>query len=890
MRFYRWTAAAMAALLTFSAAPAVAFAEEPPAKEQAEGSLYELGGELLISGRAAVGTTLEADLSEIDPSWITEDDLWFQWFRTSDSGDRVDLSTDSSYTPTESDLESKISLWISGNPDRGFSGGLSASTYPVKATEEEALAYAAEQGDEDAIAELGEQSSSEEPAEEVPQYTEEEVYFSEEPAEVVYEEPAAEVNEEPQYEEPVWDTEAAAAGAEPESTEAYTEASADDESWIEQAEEQVFLFDENGNEIPQAAEETGTEEAGAEEPAAEEPAPVEEAAPSYSAEAYTNDESGVLDFGTLQEGQTDAAEEQFVTIQNTGSGELNFDMIAPENFMVEDIMTPLEPADSVTVWIIPRAGLDAGEYEDTITYTTQEGAEISFVAKALVEEAAAEETGEEAGQSSGEDGDYLIETEETAATASSDPEPAAEPEVTTAPETAAEPEAPTTAEPTDSADPTIEPIPTAEPEATPTAEQEPTAEPEVTPTAEPEPTEEPEVTPTAEPEPSPTEEPEPSPTEEPEPTPTPTEAPIARLTAVPGTVDFGVKEAGYSEGPAAQTVTISNQGNMPLTLQQPSASAYVIGALSGVVLAPGEEATFTLQPAAGLAEGSYTEAIHITGAEGGDAVVEASFAVTTRRVILAGIRTPDDLTGLLNGTPKTAEAMGLPETVQIETTNGSMKANVVWDVNGSAYDPSSKTEQTFQIRGAVQLPEGIENPDNIPLYTSIKVSVNGRANVIPDASGNQISGIAGGTQYTTETKITFTATGAGMDNASPIDGDVRYVPLKWHLVDDRTWDNAPYTATFRIAKAGTYTVSVTFDQQKYAGGSWTSTGVQDVKEVSFTVNSAVIVTSTPTPTPEVKQAVATGDDTNIQPFVIVLIAAAVVICGVLIYLFTRKKR
>ena len=108
-------------------------------------------------------------------------------------------------------------------------------------------------------------------------------------------------------------------------------------------------------------------------------------------------------------------------------------------------------------------------------------------------------------------------------------------------------------------------------------------------------------------------------------------------------------------------------------------------------------------------------------------------------------------------------------------------------------------------------------------------------------------------------------------------------------MDDRTWDTAPYTATFRIAKAGTYTVSVTFDQQKYSGG-WTSTGAQDIKEVSFAVNAAVIATATPTVTPEVKQAVATGDDTNIQPFVIVLIAAAVVICGALIYLFTRKKK
>ena len=341
--------------------------------------------------------------------------------------------------------------------------------------------------------------------------------------------------------------------------------------------------------------------------------------------------------------------------------------------------------------------------------------------------------------------------------------------------------------------------------------------------------------------------------------------------------------------PAAQTVTVTNMGNMTLNLQQPNAEHFVTGTLSAAVLAPGEEASFTIQPEAGLAEGTYDTTIVITTAEGGEAAVTATFTVTTRKIILSGIRTPADIEGLPNGIAKTAEAMGLPGTVEIETTNGTMKANVTWDVNGSSYDPSAKTAQAFQIRGAVTLPDGIENPNDIPLYTSIKVSVNGRSNIIPDASANLISGITSGAQYTTETKITFTAIGAGMDNSAPIDGDVRYVPVKWHLVDDRTWDTAPYTATFRIAKAGTYTVSVTFDQQKYSGG-WTSTGAQDIKEVSFAVNAAVIATATPTVTPEVKQAVATGDDTNIQPFVIVLIAAAVVICGALIYLFTRKKK
>ena len=192
MRRYRWTAAALAALLTFSAVPAAAYAEEVPAEvQQEEKGLVEVGGDLRISGRAYTGNTLEADLSGLEPSGITEDDLWFQWFRTVD-GERKNLSTDSSYTLEDSDLGSTISLWISGNPDKGYSGGLAAESYPVKATAQEALEYAAAQGDEDAIAELNEKSSdgsaegAAQTVEETVPNEEETVFFTEEKTETFF--------------------------------------------------------------------------------------------------------------------------------------------------------------------------------------------------------------------------------------------------------------------------------------------------------------------------------------------------------------------------------------------------------------------------------------------------------------------------------------------------------------------------------------------------------------------------------------------------------------------------------------------------------------------------------------------------------------------------------
>lgn len=64
--------------------------------------------------------------------------------------------------------------------------------------------------------------------------------------------------------------------------------------------------------------------------------------------------------------------------------------------------------------------------------------------------------------------------------------------------------------------------------------------------------------------------------------------------------------------------------------------------------------------------------------------------------------------------------------------------------------------------------------------------------------------------------ITFEAIGDGTDNEEPISGDVRYVPTStWNLVNDYKWGNNGYTASFRITKAGNYTLKVTFMKQVY---------------------------------------------------------------------------
>ena len=90
---------------------------------------------------------------------------------------------------------------------------------------------------------------------------------------------------------------------------------------------------------------------------------------------------------------------------------------------------------------------------------------------------------------------------------------------------------------------------------------------------------------------------------------------------------FGSLQTPYTQ-PDAQTVTITNTGTGSVTLTQPTSTNYDIGTLSTTTLAStGATATFTVQPKAGLAVGTYNEIIYIYGSNSVEATVATSFEV-----------------------------------------------------------------------------------------------------------------------------------------------------------------------------------------------------------------------------------------------------------------------
>lgn len=998
MKKSRVLAVVMAVLMMVTLLPSMVFATAAPSGT--------LDGKLKVKGTLAIGSTLSADYSKVKPEGITDDNVSFSW-SLKDGDLLTEVGTDKTYKIAEKDLGLPIVLKITGKEETGVSGELTVTTQEVSETEEEAKALAekkkeeAKAAGEDPDAEESEASAASESSENTP-------------------DTGAGTSEEPDSAQPEKTTDPAE-GTESADVQESTDAQepADTQKPAENS-----VIEVNGNGEQSGSQNTDETDASGDSQT-ETPDSTDTAAdaseknekPTYSASAYTEDGSGILDFGSVEEGYTEIPEAQMVTIKNNGTGDLNFKEIAPENFMAADINdAPLKSGESVTVWVKPREGLKAGEYKDLITYQTEEGADVFFEADFTVKEPENKKIEDNENNEQTDPGEtsdpatekiykltanptelpfddltagyekvettstVTIKNEGTEAVTLVQPEseffdiaPVSEVESSGNIQLAQGGEQTFTVQPklglSAKDDPYVEELVFASDEsteasATVTASVMVKTETPKTVTATVKP-EGPlkfgtleqgyETAPDAQPvtventgteairiqlsAPEDYEVGEPSAevlnpgdkaatftvqpktglqagdhsdtisvtdqntgntlaevrleftVSEPEPEPNPG-------LSVTDSLEFGTKEEGYKELPDAKKVTVTNTGNTKIVLKQPSSNAYTIGTLSATELEAGDNATFSVQPVSGLSQGEYLEDIVIANDANVEAYVNVHFSVTKKKTDnskkannLTGIKKPSDIKDLPNGTQKTQKALKLPGTVKITTTKGEQKASVKWDVKGSSYDPSSAERQIFNVKGTVILPEGVKNPNKISTVIAVSITVNGYQGTEAAASDNKITGIDSNGKYDTNTKITFTAAGAGMDNTNPRKGDTRYQPKSWKITETRTWDGEPYTATFRVSKPGKYTLKVTFGQQKYDGSSWKDTGTQSESTVTFTVSQAAVLTATPSPAvtqTNQKSAVQTGDSTPIMTFVIILIVAVVCIGGILVY--RRKKK
>ena len=89
-----------------------------------------------------------------------------------------------------------------------------------------------------------------------------------------------------------------------------------------------------------------------------------------------------------------------------------------------------------------------------------------------------------------------------------------------------------------------------------------------------------------------------------------------------------------------------------------------------------------------------------------------------------GIMHPASIFNLSSGTPATVQALGLPWSVFIHTSDGGRWVSVQWQMANLNYNPTLTHAQSFTVHGTVMLPFDVVNPQGLSLMTSIHVSVN----------------------------------------------------------------------------------------------------------------------------------------------------------------------
>jgi len=903
----RFLAIVMTVMMVISLIPSMVFAAAPSG---------ELGGKLKVKGLAAVGATVSADYSKVTPEGVTDEDFTFSWSRQTGEKELTQIGTEKTYTITQEDLGYKLELDITPIDGSGLTGTLTAKTLEVAATEDEAKALTEQNPDETEKAQLAETTDEAENNQDSENQTTDETQTDEnQNVENSQNDEVQETEGQLDETQTAYDNESAQQtddSQENASDQTYNETDSTegtDDSQMKIYTEEQFQVDENGNVQTDKTDENAEDTAG------------KDSKEAYEAVASVEDsEDPVCDFGTAQSDLGDV-EAQYVQITNIGSETLNFQEISPEHFMVADITEPLEAGESVNVWVQPREGLEAGDYDDVITYETEEGTEVSFEAKITIE-----------GESSDADDEDLepvedpkeepAETPDDSKTSDDNTDASLEAQsldintgtlnFSDVEENYTQANETLSVTVTNTGDSTVTlRIPQSEyfnvlnEDGSEAASGTQLAKGEsIMFMVQPKTgltkgdysdtlvfgsNEESEVTAQVTAEISVKE----------------AQQQITEIQADPASVNYDDLKEGY-DTPDSTTVTLTNTGNTTVSLVQPVGEYFNIGELSASELNPGDTAEFTVTPVTGLTAGDYMDSIQImqTNADGQEEVlttVNASITVSEVEKIYKLSVNPTEL-----DFGKTKAGYGeAPEAQKVTVTNEG-NTNVTLNTPSaknfkigkfSATELAPGESATFKIRPKEGLKAGsyteaiaVNTDQNVSAKVNVKFTVKTvRKAKIADPADNKITGISS-EGYTTQSKITFTAVGAGMDNESPGKGDVRYVPYNWKVINTNSWSSAPYTAAFGITKAGTYTLTVVFDRQMYNGKEWENTGEQDTKQVNFNITQAQIVTATPTPQPNgatAKSAVKTGDTTNIAPFVIILVIAAGCIAGVVVY---KKKK
>ena len=179
------------------------------------------------------------------------------------------------------------------------------------------------------------------------------------------------------------------------------------------------------------------------------------------------------------------------------------------------------------------------------------------------------------------------------------------------------------------------------------------------------------------------------------------------ISASPATLNFGSVYPNYTQ-PVAQTVTIENTGNQPVTLTLSTPEHYILGDISDAELEPNGTATFTVRPRPDLEVGTYNETLTVTGSSGSHtapATVQLQFEVAQQPtgggggVATYAVTVEKAEHGKVTASPSRASS-GTPVTITVTPDEGyELEKLTVTDSKGSEVKLTDKgnSKYTFDM-------------------------------------------------------------------------------------------------------------------------------------------------------------------------------------------------
>ncbi len=257
-----------------------------------------------------------------------------------------------------------------------------------------------------------------------------------------------------------------------------------------------------------------------------------------------------------------------------------------------------------------------------------------------------------------------------------------------------------------------------------------------------------------------------------------TEVVIDADVEISGT-NFGSVCEDYST-PLAETITITNTGNVTLNYTLPTNEAYNISIVSGkLALAPEATLVIAVQPKAGLDIADYAATLEFACDQ-----AKAAFSV-----------------------------------------------EISFSVNEHSFDKYvSNGDATYEEDGTktAACTNGCGATDTIADIGSMKVF---------SADNNTVNGLL--PEYIYHKTVRFSAFGSGMDNENPHEGSKRFRPVSWWVNDEHQGEFTEatgYDVNYVHEDFGDFVLVINYvEQEMNADGEWVDTGVEDEKVFNYSI-------------------------------------------------------